>query len=216
MKLVDFQMGAERTENARSLTVLTRPVSEAIRMELGADPPIDAPFRKLMLWLVPQDSDPWPPEHDGTVLQIRVPIDERRIREADDTTRAKLLLDVAEEAVRRSEVVHPWDSSGLRAIIAALRKRDHVGWIELNRLSRSVPASGSVAFFYEVRPDRSSLWAVRYGEDGVERDRFVVAEEASAPLPLEYFFPVSRSVVKDATVELRSKAGETLASIDLA
>ena len=215
MKLGDFQMQAERMLDDRSFTLLTRPVSEAIRMELGVGAPIEAPFGKLVVWLVPQETDPWAPQHDGSVQQIRVLVDEPRIREADEETRTTLLLAVAEEAVRRSEVVQPWDSSRLRAGIDRLRGRDDVGWIELDRLSRTVRGHGAVAFFYEVRPTRSAVWAVTYGNDGVEGARFVVAEETPG-LPLEYFFPVSRSVVKGGKVELRGRDGETLASVDLA
>jgi hypothetical protein len=211
MKLVDFQMQAEQMLDDRSFTLLTRPVSEAIRVELGVGAPIEAPFGKLVVLLVPQGTDPWVPEHDGSVQQIRLLVDELRIREAGEETRTALLLDVAEEAVRRSEVIQPWDSSQLRAIVDRLRGRDDVGWIELDGLSRTVRGHGAVAFFYEVRPSGSALWAVTYGNDGVQRARFVVAEDP-APLPLEYFFPVSRAVVKGATVELRTRRGETLAS----
>lgn len=153
MKLGDFQMQAEQMLDDRSFTLLTRPVSEAIRMELGVGAPIEAPFGKLVVLLVPQETDPWAPEHDGSVQQIRVLVDERRIREADEETRMTLLLDVAEEAVRRSEVVQPWDGSRLRAVADAIRGRDDVGWIELDGLSRTVRGHGAVAFFYEVRPD---------------------------------------------------------------
>lgn len=215
MKLGDFQMGAEQMHDGRSFTVLTRPVSEAIRMELGVGAPIEAPFGKLVVWLVPQETDPRPPLHDGSVQQIRVLVDERWIREADEETRTTLLLDVAEEAIRRSEVVQPWDSSRLRAIVDRIRGREDVGWIELDRLSRTVRGHGAVAFFYEVRPSHSAVWAVTYGTDGVEGARFVVTEETPG-LPLEYFFPVSRSVVKGATVELRGRDGDTLASVHLA
>ena len=49
MRLDDFQIGAEQMLDNRSFTLLSRPVSEAIRMELGVGAPIEAPFGKLMV-----------------------------------------------------------------------------------------------------------------------------------------------------------------------
>lgn len=216
MKLIDFAIIAEagfsdkETVNHRCLHI-----AEAVRMELSIRPPLHAPFRKIVVELYnTTEASPTKNKlvHVGSVVEVRAGVAESAVF-ADDNNFRCHLLDAIERGIKEISEVLGLPFQGIKEILDSIRGREQVFHYQLQALSKKDRATcRRIEVFVDMTERDSVLKAIVYSAD-----RQVIKEEIVAayqqPMPLEYFFPVASTIIRDGFMIFRDANRETIGKI---
>lgn len=215
MKLIDFAIIAEAgfsdevAVNRRCLHI-----AEAVRMELGIRPPIHAPFRKIVVNLHNPEASTTKNKFvcAGSVVEVRAEVAESVVFSDYNKFRPHL-LDTVEQGVGEISEVLGWPFQEVKEILDSIRGREQVFHYHLRSLSKRERATDRrIEVFVDMTERNSTLKAIVYTANcQVVKEEIVAANQQ--PMPLEYFFPVVSTMIRDGFMIFRDANRKTICKI---
>jgi hypothetical protein len=215
VKLRDFDLRADLggpSEVRKRLFQRLFPIGEALHQWIRAQPPIDAPARKLLLQLEAHGSAGRECAYVvESIAHLYVFVEPALVDEPPAAFKAKA-LDAVEHALTIVERDLDWRFEPLAARVHQLRGTDPVCHVPLPRLSKRARSGWSIEFWLDVTEARTDVTALLKDPDGNVSATEVVAH-LDCVGSLEDLFPAKKVAFTASGVEVSDKAGRLLATI---